>query len=176
MPHSPLIKLLLCDHMNDIWWGVQSTKLLVMYSFQLPCHHVPFGLNYIPQRPLLEHREHMFVAQIERQGLTTTQKTGKITILYILIFIFWGSKVEGRRFCTKWHQAFPDSSLRLILTVLCSSLISNLQQHCCDYRSSARTACWFSNNVSSCYTTCCPAEEHLLPRHASCVPVFSQVI
>ena len=28
--------------------------------------------------------------------------TGRITVLYILIFIFWGSKLEDKRFCTEW--------------------------------------------------------------------------
>ena len=40
--------------------------------------------------------------------------TVKIIVLYILIFIFLGSKLEDKRFCTKWQQAFPDFSLLLI--------------------------------------------------------------
>jgi len=32
---------------------------------------------------------------------------GKITFLYILIFIFLDTKLESRRFCTEWKQTFP---------------------------------------------------------------------
>jgi len=40
--------------------------------------------------------------------------TGKITLPCISLFIFLDSKPEDRRFCTEWHQAFPDFSLPLI--------------------------------------------------------------
>ena len=35
----------------------------------------------------------------------------KIIVLYILIFIFLGIKLQGKRFCTKWWQAFHDFNL-----------------------------------------------------------------
>ena len=38
----------------------------------------------------------------------------KITVPYILNFIFLDSKLEDRRFCTKWQQSFPDFNLLLI--------------------------------------------------------------
>jgi hypothetical protein len=38
--------------------------------------------------------------------------TGKIRVLYI--FKCLGSKLEDKRFCTEWQQAFPDFSLLLI--------------------------------------------------------------
>jgi len=37
--------------------------------------------------------------------------TGKIIVLYILIFIFLDSKLEDKVFCTEWQQAFPDFNL-----------------------------------------------------------------
>ena len=40
--------------------------------------------------------------------------TGKITVLYILNFIFLYSKPEHKIFCTEWQQALPDFNLLLI--------------------------------------------------------------
>ena len=37
----------------------------------------------------------------------------KIIFLYILIFIFLENKLEDKRFCTEWKQAFPELSLLL---------------------------------------------------------------
>jgi hypothetical protein len=33
--------------------------------------------------------------------------TGKIMVLYTVIFIFLDSKLEDKRFYTEWEQAFP---------------------------------------------------------------------
>ena len=44
----------------------------------------------------------------------TYKATGKVTVLYILIFKFSDSNLEDKRFCTKWQQAFPDLNLLLI--------------------------------------------------------------
>ena len=40
--------------------------------------------------------------------------TGKNIVLYILIFTVLDSKLEDKRFCTEWQQAFPDFNLLLI--------------------------------------------------------------
>jgi len=42
--------------------------------------------------------------------------TNKITVLYISIFKSLDSKLEDKRFCTEWQQAFPDFNLLLIST------------------------------------------------------------
>ena len=43
------------DHPNDIWWVVQSIKLLVMYSSPLSCHLVSLRPKYPPQHFILEN-------------------------------------------------------------------------------------------------------------------------
>jgi len=40
--------------------------------------------------------------------------TGKIRLLCFLIFTFVDSKLESKRFCTEWQQAYPDFNLLLI--------------------------------------------------------------
>jgi hypothetical protein len=39
---------------------------------------------------------------------------GKIIVLYVLFFKFLDSKLEHKRFCIEWQQAFPGFSLLLI--------------------------------------------------------------
>lgn len=53
-----------------------------------------------------------FAPLIIRNHVSRPYKTiDKIIVLFILIFIFLGLKLEGKRFCTDWWQAFPDFNL-----------------------------------------------------------------
>ena len=40
--------------------------------------------------------------------------TGNIMVLYILIFKFLDGKLDDKRFCTEWLQAFPNFNLLLV--------------------------------------------------------------
>jgi hypothetical protein len=42
------------DHPNNIWWGVQVVKLLIMHSSP-SCHFLPLGCRYSPQHHFLKH-------------------------------------------------------------------------------------------------------------------------
>jgi hypothetical protein len=51
-------------------------------------------------------------------------KTGKIIVLCILIFKFLDSKLEDKRLCTEWLQAFPDFNLLLISYYILAVLLN----------------------------------------------------
>ena len=54
-------------HPNNIWWGVQITKLLIMCFSPYPCSLVPLRPKYPPQHTILKH------PQCERPSLTPIQ-------------------------------------------------------------------------------------------------------
>ena len=59
-------------HPNDIGWGVQIIKLLVMYFSPLPSYLVPPRPKYSPQHPILKHSQPTFLPQCERPSFTLT--------------------------------------------------------------------------------------------------------
>ena len=87
------------DHPNTIWWGVHNTKLLIRQFSPLPVISSLVGPKYSPQHPILEYCKSTFLSQCERLCFTSIQNNIPI---YILIFIFLDSKLEDKRFCTKW--------------------------------------------------------------------------
>jgi hypothetical protein len=58
------------DHLNDIWWGAQSIKLLVLYSSPFPCYLSPPRPKYPPQHPILENPQSTFLHQCELPSFT----------------------------------------------------------------------------------------------------------
>ena len=61
----------------------------------------PLRPKYSPQHPSLKHPQSMFLPQCEPLSFTPIQNTGKIIVLYILIFKYFDSKLKDKRFCTK---------------------------------------------------------------------------
>ena len=79
-----------------------------MQSPPFPRYLVPPRSKYSPQHPVLKHPHLTFLPQCQRPSFTPIQTTGKITVLYILIFKFLDSNLEDKRFCTEWYQVLPD--------------------------------------------------------------------
>ena len=92
MLHAPPICLL--GHPDYIWRGLESTKLLVMYSSPLPCYHVSPRPKYPPQHPILENSRSVYSSlSVSDQVSHPYQTTGKIIVLYIVIFTFCNSDI-----------------------------------------------------------------------------------
>ena len=74
--------------------------------------------------------------------------TGKVIILYILIFTFLDNKLEDKIFCTEWHQALHDFSQLLISSRL-MTIFTNLAAIICSY-THPLTRLWLFSHLSDC--------------------------
>jgi hypothetical protein len=80
----------LFDHPYNIWWGLQSTELFVMWSSLLPCYLVPLGPKYAPQHPVLENPQHTFLPKCERPSFTPIQNNRQeYSSVYLNLYTFW---------------------------------------------------------------------------------------
>jgi hypothetical protein len=68
-------------------------ELLIMKFSPLLCYLVRLRPKYAPQHPILIYPQPMFLPQYQRPSFIPIQKTGKIIILYILIFKVLDSKL-----------------------------------------------------------------------------------
>jgi hypothetical protein len=93
-------------HPQNIGWGVQVMKLLIIKFSLLPCYLVPLRPKYYPQRSILKHPQPTFLPQCQRPTFTPTQNKCQFIVLYILIFGFLDSNLEDKRFRTEWKQPF----------------------------------------------------------------------
>jgi hypothetical protein len=73
------------DHANYTWRRVQVMKLFIMLFFPTSCHFISLRSKYSPQTPSVSVFPLMSRDQISHPHRTT----GKIIVLYILIFIFF---------------------------------------------------------------------------------------
>jgi len=82
-------------HPHNIGWWTELIYLLTMPT-------VPLRIKYSPPFPVLKQPESTFVLQCEWPSFTPIQTTRTIKFLCILIFIFFVSKLEDKRFFTEW--------------------------------------------------------------------------
>ena len=101
---TSLAHLILLDFITRTILGEQykSFSSSLCNLFHSPVTSSLLGPKYSPQHHVLKQRQLPFLPQYQRPGFTPIQKTGKIIVLYSLIFKFLDSNLEDKIFCTEW--------------------------------------------------------------------------
>ena len=101
LPRSSKWSLIILDLITQIIFGEEYRAQVPCYVvFSTPHYLFPPRPKYL-QHPVLRYPQLMFLSQCGRPRFTPIQTTGKITVLYILIFIFLDSKLEDKIFFTE---------------------------------------------------------------------------
>ena len=106
----------LLDFITRTILGEENRSLISsLFSFlQSPVSSSLLGPNILLSTLFTNTLSLRFSLNVSDQVSNPYKTTGKIMVLYIIIFIVFDSKLEDKRFCTDWKQAFPHFNLRLI--------------------------------------------------------------
>ena len=77
------------DHPNNIWWGVQIIKHLIMQFYPLCCYFVPIRTKYSPQHPILKHHQPTLLPHCGWPSLTPIKnKRQNYSSVYLDLYVF----------------------------------------------------------------------------------------
>ena len=110
--HAPPISLFFY-HPKNTAWGVEIIKLLILKCSPLLVTSSLLGPDILLSTLFSDTLSIRYSLNV-RDQFSHRYRKDKITVLYVLIFIFLDRKLEHKRFCTEWYQAFPDFNLPLI--------------------------------------------------------------
>jgi hypothetical protein len=85
------------DYSNYAWQRIQITKFLVMQFSPFTRHLTPLRSKYTPQHHVLNTLSLCSSLNVRDQVSHSYRTTGKIIVMYILIFKFFDSRREDRR-------------------------------------------------------------------------------
>ena len=87
---------------SNIWWGVHSIKLYVLWSSPVPCCLVPLRPAIFLSTLFSDTLSLCFLLSMWDVVSRPYKTTGNIKVLYI---IFLDSKLEDQRFCSEWQHS-----------------------------------------------------------------------
>ena len=107
------------DRPNNICGRVQVIKFLLMYS-SFPCHLAFLRPRYLPQHPILEHPQTVFLFNVKDQVSHPYKITDKISIVYstqvflgfpVSISKCWDGTQDAKLPLHASHVVSPDLNL-----------------------------------------------------------------
>ena len=91
-----------------------------MYSFPLPYHFDPHKPKCLPQHPILEHAQSMFLPQCQKPGIISTQNKKQN---YLLNLIPSQTRLNKQRIEMSWLESEIFKAFTVHMMVLCATTL-----------------------------------------------------